>query len=533
MKTQGNKMRKHFLRYSMIIFICTILLSFFQGTLLWLLVPFVFLFAIGIYDMLQTKHTLRRNFPLIGRARWMLEAMRPPIRQYFIESDMDGVPISRMLRGLVYRRSKKEVDTLPFGTKMDIYEPGYEWIGHSLKAMDIKDLQEDFRIRIGSSQCTQPYDSSLLNISAMSFGALSKNAISALGEGAKIGRFAHNTGEGGLSDYHLQSGADLIWQIGTGYFSCRNEHGDFSAGIFEKKSALRQVKMIELKLSQGAKPGHGGILPADKNSEEIAEIRGVQAHTRVDSPPTHSEFSTPIELLHFIQKLRELSMGKPIGMKLAIGQKSEFIAICKAMIKIGVYPDFITVDGGEGGTGAAPLEHTNSVGMPLREALAFVSDTLIGFDLKKEIKVIASGKMITGMDIIKALAMGADLCASARAFMLSMGCIQALQCHKNNCPTGIATQDPMLAKGLVVTDKKQRVANYHSGTLHSFRELLAAAGLDNPVKLSRTYIYQRVNRTEYHRYDEFFPPLRPGELLSPPYPVKLEKYILQSSAEQF
>ena len=526
-------MRKQFLLYSIIIFISIILLSFFQDTFLWLLVPFFFLFGLGIYDMNQTKHTLRRNFPLIGRARWILETMRPPIRQYFIESDIDGVPISRMLRGLVYRRSKKEVDTLPFGTKMDTYEPGYEWIGHSLKAMDIKDLQQDFRVHIGSSQCTQPYDSSLLNISAMSFGALSQNAILALGAGAKIGHFAHNTGEGGLSDHHLNSDADLIWQIGTGYFSCRDEKGNFSPEIFENKSMLGQVKMIEVKLSQGAKPGHGGILPADKNSEEIAKIRGVEAHTRVDSPPIHSTFSTPIELLDFIQQLRDLSKGKPIGFKLAIGQKDEFIAICKAMVKTGIYPDFITVDGGEGGTGAAPLEHTNSVGMPLREALAFVSDTLIGFDLKKEIKIIASGKMITGMDIIKALALGADLCASARAFMLSLGCIQALQCHKNNCPSGIATQDPVLSKGLVVTDKKQRVANYHSETLHSFRELLASAGLDDPDMLSRTHIYQRVDRTEYHRYDEFFPPLTPGELLSPPYPAKLEKYILQSSAEQF
>lgn len=526
-------MRKQFILYSLFIFFIIILLSLYYQGFIWLLIPFIFLVSLGLYDMYQTQHTLRRNFPLIGRARWILEAMRPPIRQYFIESDIDGVPISRMLRGLVYRRSKKEVNTLPFGTKMDTYEPGYEWIGHSLKALDIKNLPQDFRVHIGSSQCSQPYDSSLLNISAMSFGALSQNAILALGYGAKIGHFAHNTGEGGLSHYHLQTGADLIWQIGTGYFSCRDEEGNFSPEIFAEKAVFSQVKMIEIKLSQGAKPGHGGILPADKNSEEIAKIRGLEPHTRVDSPPTHSTFSTPVELLDFIQQLRNLSNGKPIGFKLAIGQKNEFIAICKAMVKREIYPDFITVDGGEGGTGAAPLEHTNSVGMPLREALAFVSDTLIGFDLKKEIKIIASGKMITGMDIIKALALGADLCASARSFMLSLGCIQALQCHKNNCPTGVATQDPILGRGLVVTDKKQRVANYHSETLHSFRELLASAGLNDPDMLSRTHIYQRVDRTEYHRYDEFFPPLREGELLSPPYPANMERYILQSSAECF
>ncbi|MFC2073443.1 FMN-binding glutamate synthase family protein [Campylobacterota bacterium] len=526
-------MRKQFILYSAVIFLILVIYSFIIAELTWLWLPYVVLVGIGIYDMNQNKHTLRRNFPLIGRIRWMLEAMRPPIRQYFIESDIDGVPISRMMRGLVYRRSKKEVNTLPFGTKMDTYQPGYEWIGHSLKALDIKELPEVFRVAIGSSQCDQPYDASLLNISAMSFGALSQNAVLALGNGAKIGGFAHNTGEGGLSEYHLQTGADIIWQIGTGYFSCRDEEGAFSPELFAKKATLVPVKMIEVKLSQGAKPGHGGILPADKNSEEIAKIRGVEAHTRVDSPATHAMFDTPIGLLEFIQQLRELSEGKPVGFKLAIGQKSEFISICKAMVQTGITPDFITVDGGEGGTGAAPLEHTNSVGMPLREALAFVSDTLTGFDLKKEIKIVASGKIITGMDIIKALALGADLCMSARAFMLSLGCIQALQCHKNNCPTGIATQDPVLSKGLIVSDKKQRVANYHFETLHSFRELLASTALDDPDKLSRSHIYQRVNRTEYHRYDEFFPPLTPGELLSAPYPPKLEKYMLESSAEAF
>lgn len=526
-------MRKQFISYSLYTFVGIVLLSLYHHALLWLLLPYTFFVGLGLYDMKQTKHTLRRNYPLVGRMRWVLEAMRPPIRQYFIESDIDGVPISRMLRGLVYRRAKKEVDTLPFGTKMDTYKPGYEWIGHSIKALDVKELQEDLRVDIGSSQCTQPYSASIFNISAMSFGALSQNAIQALGYGAKLGHFAHNTGEGGLSHHHLQTGADLIWQIGTGYFSCRDDKGKFDPQVYAEKAQKAQVKMIEVKLSQGAKPGHGGILPADKCSAEIARIRGVKAHTRVDSPPTHSAFNTPIGLLEFIHKLRELSGGKPVGFKLSIGQKNEFIAICKAMVQSKIYPDFITVDGGEGGTGAAPLEHTNSVGMPLREALAFVSDTLIGFDLKKEIKIIASGKVITGMDMIKLLALGADLCASARAYMLSLGCIQALQCHKNNCPTGIATQDTALSGGLVVTDKKQRVANYHSETLHSFKELLASAGLHSPANLARTHIYQRVNRTEYHRYDELFPPLKEGALLKPPYPAQLERYILQSDAKHF
>ena len=526
-------MRKQFILYSFYCFAGIVLLSLYHSPLIWLLVPFVLLVGIGIYDMQQTQHTLRRNFPLVGRMRWVLEALRPPIRQYFIESDIDGVPISRMLRGLVYRRSKKEVDTLPFGTKMDTYEPGYEWIGHSLNALDVKALDKDIRVTIGSSQCKEPYSASIFNISAMSYGALSQNAILALGYGAKIGHFAHNTGEGGLSHYHLETGADLIWQIGTGYFSCRDEDGKFSPEKYAENAQKPQVKMIELKLSQGAKPGHGGILPADKNSEEIAKIRGVEAHTRVDSPPTHSAFNTPLGLLEFIQQLRTLSGGKPVGFKLSIGKKSEFISLCKAIVQSKIYPDFITVDGGEGGTGAAPLEHTNSVGMPLREALAFLSDTLIGFGIKKEIKIIASGKVITGMDMIKLLALGADLCASARAYMLSLGCIQALQCHKNNCPTGIATQDAFLSHGLVVSDKKQRVANYHSETLHSFKELLASAGLDSPDKLSREDIYQRVNRTEYHRYDAFFPPLNEGELLNPPYPQSFERYMLQSSEKAF
>ncbi|MCH9812335.1 MAG: FMN-binding glutamate synthase family protein [Epsilonproteobacteria bacterium] len=526
-------MQKKFLISSALMLILLLILSSLH--LLFLLLFFLFLplIAIGIYDTIQTKHTLRRNFPLFGRLRWLLEALRPPIRQYFVESDIDGVPISRMLRGLVYRRSKNENDTIPFGTKMDQYEPGFEWIGHSLTAYDAKTLNQNPRVRIGSSECSQPYDSSILNISAMSFGALSQNAILALGHGAKLATCAHNTGEGGLSHYHLQTSADLIWQIGTGYFGCRDEKGNFDKTRFAQKATLAQVKMIEIKLSQGAKPGHGGILPADKNSVEIAEIRGVKPHTQVDSPPLHSTFSTPLELVDFIQTLRELSDGKPIGFKLAIGRKSQFIAICKAMVAKKIYPDFITVDGGEGGTGAAPLEYTNHVGMPLREALAFVSDVLVGYDLKKEIKIVASGKMLTSMDIIKALALGADLCASARGFMLSLGCIQALQCHKNSCPTGIATQDKGLSYGLVVEDKKARVANFHTQTIHSFVELLASAGLQTPQSLNRTHIYQRVNRTEYHRYDSFFPPLTPGELLQTPYPQRLARYIQESDVAHF
>lgn len=516
-------------------FFTIIALGFFFATFFWLLLPFIFLLALAIFDKIQTRHSLRRNFPLFGRIRWILESLRPPIRQYFIESDIDGVPISRQLRGLVYRRSKKELDTVPFGTKIDVYAPGYEWIGHSFKALSVNDIEQNPRITVGSSACTSPYKASLYHISAMSFGALSSNALISLGAGAALGKFALNTGEGGLSSYHLKSGADLIWQIGTGYFGCRDEAGKFDAQRFSNNASNAQVKMIEIKLSQGAKPGHGGILPAAKNTSEIAEIRGVKPGIQVDSPPAHTAFHTPIEMMEFIQKLRELSGGKPIGFKLSIGRKSEFISLCKAMLETDIVPDFITVDGGEGGTGAAPLEHTNSIGMPLREALAFVSDVLRGYDLKKEIKIIASGKILTGMDIAKHLALGADICASARGFMLSLGCIQALQCHKNRCPTGIATQDPKLASGLVVSDKKVRVYNFQHETIKSFLEILASAGLRNPDALNRTHIYQRVNRTDYHRYDEFFPPLKQGLLLgdSTSYPQEMKKYILEASSEHY
>lgn len=492
---------------------------------IWLALIFIGVAALGFYDLKQTKHSLWRNFPIIGRMRWLLESLRPPIRQYFIESDIDGVPINRQLRSMVYRRSKKEISTIPFGTKVDVYKAGYEWIGHSLKALKAKDLNQDPRVIIGSKECKQKYSSSILNISAMSFGALSANAVMSLGYGAKIGNFALNTGEGGMSKYHLLSNCDLIWQIGTGYFGCRNEDGTFNEKLFEEKSIYENVKMIEIKLSQGAKPGHGGILPAHKNTAEIAQIRGVQVNTRVDSPPTHSAFSNVEGLLLFVKKLRDLSGGKPIGFKLCVGKKEEFIDICKAMIKLNIKPDFITVDGGEGGTGAAPLEYTNSVGMPLREALVFIIDSLVGFDLKDDIKVIASGKILNGMHIVKALSLGADLCASARGMMLSLGCIQALQCHSNTCPTGVATQDSRLSKGLVVEDKKQRVANFHSGTVESFVEILASAGLENSSQLNRTHIFRRLDQTSYKRYDELYTPMKKGDLLHEPYPPEFERFI--------
>jgi glutamate synthase domain-containing protein 2 len=466
------------------------------------------------YDKKQTKHSLWRNYPVIGRFRWLLEELRPPIRQYFIESDIDGVPFTRQTRGLVYRRSKNIINTIPFGTKEDVYKEGYEWIGHSLKALKAQELDQNPRIVVGGKKCKKPYSSSIFNVSAMSFGALSSNAVLALGFGAKLDNFALNTGEGGISSYHLETGADLIWQVGTGYFGCRDGNGDFDKERFEQKAKLENVKMIEIKLSQGAKPGHGGILPAHKNTPEIAKQRDLEPYVQVDSPPTHSAFGDPEGLLDFITLLRDLSGGKPVGFKLSIGRKEEFIQICQAMVKSNIKPDFITVDGAEGGTGAAPLEYTNHVGMPLREALVFVVDTLNGYDLKDEIKIIASGKITNGMDIAKNLSLGADICASARGMMFSLGCIQALQCHKNCCPTGVATQDKKYSNGLVVSDKKQRVANYHKNTVKSFVEIIASAGLKTPSVLDRSHIFYRLSSTQYKRYDELFKPVVKGAYLT-------------------
>lgn len=487
----------------------------------------------GVYDMLQQEHSLRRNFPLISRGRWFLEGLRPFLRQYLFESETDGAPVSRMFRSVVYQRAKAQNDTVPFGTKMDTYRDGYEWIAHSIGAIDIHGTQHDPRVRVGGPDCVQPYAASLLNISAMSFGSLSANAVRALNRAAKRGGFAHNTGEGGLSAYHLEGGGDIIWQIGTGYFGCRDEGGGFDAGKFKTTAGHESVRMIEIKLSQGAKPGHGGILPAVKNTAEIAEARGVKMGTMVVSPPGHSTFSTPTELMHFIRDLRQLSGGKPIGFKLCVGRESEVVALCKAMVETGIKPDFITVDGGEGGTGAAPLEFSNSVGMPLRDGLAFVCDCLSGFDLKKDIRVIAVGKMFTAFHMVKNLSIGADLCYSARGFMMSLGCVQSLICNTNHCPTGIATQDQQLARGLVVTDKSERAYRFHAETTERLNEIVAAAGLQSPAELNRTHVYRRVNQTEVRRYDQLFEYADVGSLLAAPYPERFEQQMAEADAASF
>lgn len=500
----------------------------------WCLIVLMPILLLGFYDMFQAKHAIMRNFPILGRGRYLMEDLRPKLYQYFIESDISGRPFSRIFRSVVYQRAKKELDTSPFGTQLDVYEEGYEWMNHSIGALDPEKLDHNPRTEVGGSECKKPYKASLLNVSAMSFGSLSSAAIAALNGGAKMSDFAHNTGEGGISPYHNKYGGDLIYQVGTGYFGCRAKDGNFSPTLFAELTKADNVKMIELKLSQGAKPGHGGILPAKKNTPEIAKIRSIEPHTDVLSPPYHKAFNTPIGLLEFIQQMRELSGGKPVGFKLCIGHKSEFFAICKAMVETGIKPDFITIDGGEGGTGAAPPEFANSVGMPFKEGLAFAYDALVGFDLKKDIKLFASGKIVTGFHIFRALALGADACYSARAMMMALGCIQALECNKNTCPTGVTTHNKELVKGLVVSDKKQRVANFQKETIKGFVELLAATGFDNPARINRSHIYRRSSLNQIRRFDDIYPYVALGcmknELTCPPQYMEDWK---SASAETF
>ncbi len=508
------KVREAFITISVITVVAISMLALVWKPILWSFILIAPLILLGISDILQNKHAIKNNFPIIGHGRYLLEKIRPEIMQYFVETDTEGAPINRMFRSLVYQRAKKTNDTVPFGTQMDVYRVGYEWLDHSMYACGHIDVNPHPRVTVGGSDCKKPYSASLLNISAMSFGSLSKNAVLALNKGAKMGGFAHNTGEGGISPYHLENEGDLIWQIGTGYFGCRTKDGNFCEDTFAKKAITDSVKMIEIKISQGAKPGHGGILPAIKNTEEIAKIRDVEPHTDVNSPPSHKAFTAPVELMNFIQLLRDKSEGKPIGFKLCVGKKEEFIDLCKAMISTGIKPDFITVDGGEGGTGAAPVEFSNSLGMPLRDGLAFVVDTLTGFDLKKDIKIIASGKIISGFHIARIIALGADMVNSARAMMLSIGCIQALQCNNNTCPVGVATQNKSLMKGLNVGDKANRVANFHHETLHSFSELIAAAGVSSPEKLKREHINKRIKPNTVLKYNEIFPYAEVGSLAS-------------------
>jgi glutamate synthase domain-containing protein 2 len=505
-------------RYTVFVSVALITFASLAGAALyskWLLVPAVIagaLFLLGVHDVRQRRHSILRNYPVVGHLRFLLESFRPEIRQYIIEGDHDEVPFSRQDRGLVYQRAKGVEDKRPFGTIENVYGSGYAWLTHSATPVTIADT--DFRVRIGGSACRQPYSASLYNISAMSFGSLSANAILALNTGARKGGFAHDTGEGSISRYHRQGGGDLICQIASGYFGCRNDDGSFSPEKFRVLAADPQIKMIEFKLSQGAKPGHGGMLPASKISEEIAEARGIPMGVDCVSPAAHSTFSTPIGLMKFIDQLRTLSDGKPVGFKLCIGHRREFMSMVKAMLETGIMPDFIVVDGAEGGTGAAPVEFANRVGMPMLEALTFVHNTLRGAGIRDEIRIGAAGKIITAFDIARTLALGADWCNAARGFMFAIGCIQAQACHTNCCPVGIATQDKGRQRAIDVGDKSERVARFHRNTMKALGEIAGAAGLTNPSDFMPYHFMFRQKDNEFLDGNEAYPYLPEGFLVA-------------------
>lgn len=509
----------------------TVILGVFWPPAFWFLIVLVPYAVVGLYDMLTTKHNVLNNYPVLGHFRYMLEFISPEIRQYFVETNESGRPFNRIIRALVYSRAKGQVDTQPFGTQFDVYEVGYHRASHSLAPKNVSESEE--RVMLGGAQCEKPYHASRLNVSAMSFGALSANAIRALNGGAKDGGFAHNTGEGGLSPHHLAEGGDIIWQIGTGYFGCRTPEGGFDKDKFAENAKRDVVKAIEIKLSQGAKPSHGGVLPAAKVDEEIARIRGVPVHQDVISPPIHSAFDGPTGLMNFVQHLREMSGGKPVGFKLCIGNRSEFMSICKAMLETGILPDFITVDGAEGGTGAAPVEFTNRLGVPLNEALIFVNNCLRGVDLRDQIRVICSGKVATGYDMIEKFALGADMCNAARAMMFAVGCIQALHCNTNRCPSGVATQDPIRGRAVNVPQKRQRVHRFHDATLESFRELLGAMGKERVSDLRPSDIYRRIANERECSYAELFTFVEKGALLGKAVPKEFAADWKKASASHF
>ena len=474
--------------------------------------PLIALSLLGLWDIAQPTHSILRNYPVIGHLRFMAEAIRPEIQQYFIETDIGSRPYSRDERSLIYNRAKGGEGLSPFGTERDVDQPGYAWMEHSLAAHAITD--SNFRVSVGNDSCTQPYNCSLLNVSSMSYGAISPNAIRALNRGAKLGGFAHWTGEGGLSDYHLENGGDICWQIGTGYFGCRTGDGGFDPDKFKQAAAHPAVKMIEIKLSQGAKPGHGGVLPAAKVTQEISRVRGVAMGEDCVSPPGHSAFSTPKGLCEFVARLRDLSDGKPVGFKLCIGSPVEFMAVCKAMIETGIVPDFITVDGGEGGTGAAPVEFPDFVGMPLMPALAFVHQILRGAGLRDRTKIAASGRVHLAASVVSCMALGADWCNAARAFMMSVGCLQTRKCHTNKCPVGVATQDPVRQRALNVGDKAQRAFQFHKNTLTALAELIGAMGIDHPGEITPSMVMRRESFGKFTKLSTEIPPIDTGALVA-------------------
>jgi glutamate synthase domain-containing protein 2 len=487
--------------------------------------------ALGVWDLLQTRHSILRSYPILGHMRFVAEFIRPEIRQYFVESNTEGTPFDRETRDMVYERAKGTKSDEPFGTERDVNALGYEFLRHSLRAKFASDAVP--RVRLGGSDCLQPYDIALLNVSAMSFGSISANAILALNGGAARGGFAHDTGEGGISPYHLEPGGDLIWEIGSGYFGCRTEDGSFDAGKFAAKSQLPAVKAVSIKLSQGAKPGLGGVLPGAKVSAEIAATRGVPQGRTVVSPPAHSAFNTPVELMTFIATLRRLSGGKPVGFKLCVGARSEFLSICKGMRATGITPDFVIVDGSEGGTGAAPQEFEDHVGMPLTEGLMLVHNALVGVGLRDRIRIGASGKIASGVDIVSRIIQGADFTLSARAMMFAVGCIQALTCNTNHCPTGVATQDPQRARALDVPDKTERVVNFQRATVASAAQIVASMGLESFAELDPSMLNRRIEGQRNRTYAELYESLMPGELLEDPAPESWRSDWIEASADEF
>lgn len=497
----------------------------------WVLMSVTVLTLLTLWDFLQHRHSLRRNYPLVGRARWLFEDLRPYLRSYIVESDLDGRPFSRNERALVYARSKDDVSSHPFGTELNVYSEEHDWLNHSMHPND--ELPHEFRVDVGGPQCTKPYSASILNISAMSFGSLGANAIEALNLGAKGGNFYHDTGEGGLSKYHVKHGGDIVWQIGSGYFGCRTPDGRFDPGQFAETAKLDAVKMIEIKISQGAKPGHGGVLPGSKVTREIAETRGVPMGTDCISPAAHTAFSSPLELVQFAQELRKLSGGKPVGIKLCVGQPHEIFALMKAMLETGIYLDFIVVDGAEGGTGAAPVELSDKIGTPLREGLILVNNALIGTGLRQHIRVGAAGKVTSGANLAMNAALGADWSNAARGFMFSLGCIQSMRCHTGECPTGIATQDPKRQRGLVVADKAQRVQRFQEQTVAALRDIVISMGLESPWQIRPHHLFERLNAVKSSSIDHIYPFLRQGALLEAPEKTPYAHYWAAARADSY
>jgi glutamate synthase domain-containing protein 2 len=504
---------------------------------LWFLIGVVVFGALallGLYDYVQPRHAILRNYPIIGHLRFLLEDTGPELHQYLVEDDTDGRPFDRDTRSLMYRRAKAVPDEKPFGTELDVYADGYTTMMHSIATHPVaEDPVASMRITVGGEQCSQPYSLSVLNISAMSFGALGRQAVLSMNTGAKLGNFAHDTGEGGLSKYHLEPGGDIIWQIGTGYFGCRTQDGNFDPELFRTNAAHDQVKMIEIKVSQGAKPGHGGILPGAKVTQEIAEARLVPAGKDVFSPTYHKAFSTPLEMMAFIRQLRELSGGKPVGFKICIGNPIEFMSIVKAMIADDTYPDFIVVDGGEGGTGAAPLEFSDSLGLPLIEGLMLVQNTLVGAGVRHRMKLGASGKLVSASAMARAMALGADWCNSARGFMFAVGCIQSQRCNTNRCPVGVTTQDSRLQRALVVPDKATRVHHFHRNTVHALAEMIAAMGLDHPSQLSPDLMIKRVSHSRVQSFREIYDHFEPDCLINGSAEHRLQQLWDLASPEVF